>query len=240
VKVHYCEQGTTAWLEARKGIPTASEFHQIVTPKKLAASGTFTDYLYDLLAERIMGRPRMSELMVRSVIRGKELEPAARSYYEFSRNVTVEQVGFITNDEGTVGASPDGLVGDDGLLEIKCPSDEGLHVRHMLTERGQSLEEKYGLQLQGQLWIAEREWVDVVSFHPEMPEACFRVVRRPEVIAALEKHVGEFVRVLENYAREFAERGWIKEAAAGDKMPDVFGSEFIADADLEWARTRTI
>src|ERR1700743_2749888 len=129
MKIHNCLQGSSEWLNLRAGLPTSSEFDRIITPSG-KPSDAFDGYLYDLLAERIMGRPRKQAITL-WMERGSATEAEARSFYEFQTDNVVEQVGLITNDEGTIGASPDGMVGEDGLVEIKCPSD-GIHCMYLL------------------------------------------------------------------------------------------------------------
>ena len=124
------------------------------------------------------------------VARGLELEPEARLWYEMAYQ-TVEQVGFVWKDgDKMVGASPDGLVGDDGLLELKCPSP----AKHVLYLSEPSLMVKeYHWQVQGQLWATERSWCDLMSYCPGLPEVIERV--RPVEFAqkALDKHMPVFV-----------------------------------------------
>ena len=183
---HDVVQGTEAWLQLRAGIPTASQFHRIITPKTRKLSGQAEDYLYTLVAERALGRHLEDTRGFYWAERGKELESHARAFYEAMRNVTTKRIGFITNDEGTIGASPDSLVGDDGLVELKCPAPH-THMGYLL---GDPVTADYWLQIQGQLWISERDWCDVVSYHPELGGTVIRVNRSLEDIAMLEEQIG--------------------------------------------------
>lgn len=204
MRVHNCIQGTTEWLQARSGIPTASEFDNIVTPTgKISKSQD--PYTYALIAERIMGRPRV-EAVSSWMKRGSIMETEAAAFYEFQRDCDPEPVGFITNDEGTIGASPDRLVGDDGLLEIKCPS-EHVHVAYLLSK---ALDRTYYPQIMGQLWITGRTWVDILSYHPAMPPAIVRAERDEEFIKLLADEVTKFSERLEKLALELKERGLIR------------------------------
>jgi hypothetical protein len=192
MRVIECEQGSDRWHKARLGIPTASRYKDIVTPARGDKSKSYTAYLYELLAERVTGEPSdtfMSEWMQR----GNELEPAARSAYAFLCDVEVQQVGFITNDAGTIGASPDGLIGTDGGLEIKCPKPSTL-VRYMVEDK---LPDIYKPQVQGNLWICEREWWDFVAYHPSMELFIKRVYRDDAYIEKLRQHITAFVEELE-------------------------------------------
>ena len=204
--VHECQQGSKEWRRLRAGIPTASMFGQILTPGG-EPSKSAPEYMHKLLAERIMGRP-LEEHITLWMQRGTELEAEAVAYYEFERNTDTVRVGFMTNDERTVGASPDRLVGEEGLLEIKVPSPQ-IHVGYLLG--GKEVDKKYKPQCQGQLWISGRKWLDIQSYSPDgMPPVIVRVERDDDYISKLEATVTTFSRLLEERAAEFLERGLIK------------------------------
>lgn len=202
--IHDVTQGTTEWLGLRAGIPTASCFEKIVT-KSGKPSTQAEKYMHRLLAERIMGHPA-TEFVSAHMARGSELEDSARAYYEGVRELDAVKVGFVTNDEKTIGASPDAFVGDDGLLELKVPA-EHTHVAYLLTR---SVDAEYYPQVQGQLWITGRTWLDIMSYHPEMPPAIIRVERDEKFIAALRSGVEDFSVHLERMATELREKGWIR------------------------------
>ena len=202
--VHNVTQGTPEWLALRSGIPTASQFDMIVTPKG-AASKQAEAYMHTLLAERIMGHS-VIEVITSWMDRGSQLEAEAVAYYEAQRDLATERIGFLTNDAGTIGASPDRFVGEDGLLEIKVPK-ERTHVGYLLTK---AVDAAYYPQVQGQLWIGERKWLDIMSYHPEMPPALIRVERDEKYIATLAREVGAFADVLERVSADLRERGWIR------------------------------
>lgn len=206
--VHDVTQGSTEWLALRSGIPTASCFDRIITPKGRPSS-QLERYMHSLLAERIMGHP-VTEYVSTWMQRGSESEAGAVAYYEGITERDTALVGFVTNDSGTIGASPDRLVGDDGLLEIKVPR-EHTHVSYLLTK---SVDAEYYPQVQGQLWIAERRWLDIMSYHPEMPPALIRVERDEAFIRMLASAVGEFSVALEALADQARERGWLREREA--------------------------
>lgn len=203
-------QGSTEWLNLRSGIPTSSEFDRILTPKgNLSGKSTREKYRDELLAERIMGHPRV-EAMSRWMDRGSQMEAEAVAFYQFQREVETEKVGFITNDAGTIGCSPDRRVvpiESKRLLEIKCPS-EGVHVAYLLADGGAY--DAYRVQTQGQLWVAEADVNDLVSFHPEMPYALHAVERDDKFIALLKEAVEEFSADLEAKSAELKDRRWIK------------------------------
>ena len=235
--IHRCEQGTSEWLRLRAGIPTASQFDRIVTPKG-ALSKSADGYMHELLAERMLHEPLVKAVTM-WMERGSQHEAEAVAYYEMERNLETMPVGFVTNDEGTIGASPDRLVNADGLLEIKVPSP-GVHVGYLLAEHGAGHD--YRAQAQGQLWITGREWVDVMSYCPGLPEALVRFTRDEEYIAALARAVSEFSARLEAEARKFRQWGWIEDAPEPKpkKTPEDYPALRLTDEDLEWALERSI
>lgn len=232
MKIHSCLQGTQAWLELRKGIPTASMFDSIVTPggKKSESS---QKYMEHLLAERILGRP-IEGFKSRYMELGNEYESRAVASYELANDCETEKVGFITTDCGRVGCSPDRLIVGcpEGMLECKSPSP-AVHVSYLLASTGASKE--YKVQLQGQLWVCERQWVDIISYAPGFPDALFRVNRDEEFIVALSAQVSAFSDRLEEVAADFAERGWIKPHEETAEQPT---ADWLSAADLEWVMNR--
>lgn len=225
---HDVVQGTREWLDLRAGIPTASEFGRILTPKRLALSDGAETYMHELLAERILHEP-LAKAVTMWMQRGSEHEAEAVAYYEMARGVETKVVGFCTNDAGTVGASPDRLVGEDGLLEIKVPSP-AIHVGYLLNSKGAG--EEYRIQTQGQLWITGREWVDIMSYNPGMPEALVRFQRDEEVIEKIAAAVTAFSETLESITATFRGNGWIK-----DREPQVvndYDGLGITDEEAAW------
>lgn len=224
--VHQCQQGSREWLALRAGIPTASQFHRVITPKRGDRSGQFDDYVNDMVAERFMGRPLATADMP-WMKEGSAREPESAAYYEFTRDVTLETVGFITTDDGKIGCSPDRLIGSDGMLELKNPKAH-THVGYLL---GAGPDESYRVQLQGQLFVCEREWVDIMSYYPGMPEAVVRVGRDEKFIEKLSALLYEAVAEVERRMEELKARGCVPreeqiEAEADERW-------FITDADIE-------
>jgi hypothetical protein len=200
-------QGTSEWLKLRSGIPTSSEFDKILTPGgKISTQAE--GYMYKLLAERIMGHP-CAEFMSHWMDRGSLMEADAVAFYEFTRETKTEKVGFITNAAGTIGCSPDRTVALDGfaegLVEIKVPSEQ-VHMSYLLGSG--SPYEAYRCQMQGQLWISQRQWIDSLSFHPELPPALMRIERDEEFINLLEAAVTTFSLELERQWQMCIEKGW--------------------------------
>lgn len=195
------DQGSAAWVEARLGLPTASQFHRIITPTTMKPSASAVGYRHELLAEWLMGEPL--EVMDEGFMeRGMMLEDGARRFYEMMRETDVERVGFLWREDRRCGCSPDGLVGDRGGVEIKCPSP-GIHVSYLLGGPG----DKYRAQIQGCLWIAERDWWDFLSYHPTMPPALIRVERDEPFIAALADAVTRFCDELDAAKADLLARG---------------------------------
>lgn len=172
---HYCEQRSEEWERLHLGKITASEFSKIITPLG-KESKQWTNYVHRLMAERVLKRQvDFSIAGSKWMDRGQELEPEAVADYEIMESVETKQVGFVIADDGWAGCSPDRLVGDDGLLELKCPAPQTM-VNYLLTGE---VEDEYKPQLQGQLFITQRKWVDIFAYHPEFPRRIIRVFPDP-------------------------------------------------------------
>jgi len=184
------EQGTKAWLDAKIGIPGASSFHKIITPKTGKMSASAAGYCHELLAEQLIGRP-LDDATSDFMQRGTIMEHEARKWYELQTDYDVEQVGFLLRDDRSAGCSPDGLIGTDGGLEIKCPAAH-THVGYLLGDA----QEKYRCQIQGGLWITERQWWDFCSYNPELPPVMIRFQRDDEFIAKLAECVAQFTEYM--------------------------------------------
>jgi hypothetical protein len=206
LKIHDVIQGTTAWSELRAGIPTASEFDRIITPTG-KPSKSQEGYRLELLAERLMGHPSV-EFTSSWMERGSHMEAEAVSFYEFQRDCQTTKVGFVTNDEETVGASPDRMVGEDGLLETKVPK-ASTHVGYLLFR---TVDRVYFPQIQGQLWVTGRKWADILSYHPEMPPALIHVERDEAFIKSLADEVMKFSDVLESEYQRLLDKGFTAKA----------------------------
>lgn len=179
-------QYSAEWETARLGIPTASQFKNIITPEG-KPSKSWKKYAYHLIAEKLLGRP-VDTYTSPWMERGSDLEEDAMAAYEFESDNTTKPIGFILRDDKSAGCSPDRLIGDDGLLEIKCPKP-AVQVQYLLTGE---VDKEYWPQLQGQLFVSERKWVDILAFHPELPRAVIRVERDESFIGCLESQLWEF------------------------------------------------
>lgn len=185
------QQGSAEWVRARLGIPTASQFDRIITPKTLKPSGSQDAYAHQLLAEALLGAP-IDDASSGFLDRGKLLEECTVSWYELQHEIDTVPVGFIMRDDRRSGASPDRLVGADGLLETKAPAAH-THMGYLLDKDGIG----YRCQVQGQLWVAEREWCDTLSWHPTFPPALVRQYRDEPFIKALSATVEQFTDYLD-------------------------------------------
>lgn len=191
------EQGSEAWKQARLGKVTASRVADVVARTKSGWAASRKNYLAELVAERLTGNA--AEGYTNAAMQwGLDTEPQARAAYEFFRDAPVEPVGFV--DHPTVamsGASPDGLVGDAGLIEIKCP----LTATHIDTLLNRTVAGKYVTQMQWQMACTGRAWCDFASFDPRMPGDLQlfveRVHRDDERIAELETAANEFLAELD-------------------------------------------
>lgn len=191
-------QGSNEWIMARVGLPTASNFDKIVTPTGKLSSAS-NRYLSKLVAEWYLGQP-LDDYASALMDRGTELEATAVRFYEFDGDVETAKVGLCLRDDGLVGGSPDRLVGEDGLLEIKCPSAE-VHMSYVLG----GLTDDYRCQVQGLLWITGRKWCDLLAWNPILPPAKMRYERDDEFIDLLAKSVDQFVERLEGAKRKLAQ-----------------------------------
>lgn len=192
MKLIRCVQNSTEWLNARAGLPTASNFAKILTPTGKVSSQA-ERYMHHLIAERLLGRPLEMWSGNEDTENGKLRESEAVAFYELQRNVDTIPCGFMTTDDGKIGASPDRLVGDDGLLEVKCPK-EATHIGYML---GGGVDDAYKPQTQGQLYVSERAHLDIVSYCPGLASVIIRVNRDDKFIADLAKLLKTFCEQME-------------------------------------------
>lgn len=160
------EQLSPEWFAARLGKVTASRVSDVIAKTKSGYSASRANYMAQLVAERLTGQPQDSYTNA-AMQWGIEQEPLARSAYEFRTDATVTPAWFIEHPTIPMsGASPDGLIGDVGLVEIKCPNT----ATHIETLLGQSIPDKYAAQMQWQMACTGAKWCDFVSFDPRLPE----------------------------------------------------------------------
>lgn len=189
MKVIDCVQGSSEWIQARCGIPSASCFDQIITTKG-EPSTQRKKYLLKLAGERLLGRPE--ETYQNAVMqRGIELEPEARELYEFITGQECLKTGFWFKDG--YGASPDGVVAEKGVIEIKSPLLT-THIGYLLDK---TLPVAYHQQVNGELLCTEREWCDFMSYYPGLPPFIIRVYPDDKFQKKLKVELALFVEELE-------------------------------------------
>ena len=193
-----CEQGSEEWLQARLGIPTATGFENIVTATGKKSSAQIK-YMAELIEESIIGLQDES-FKSRFMERGNQLEPLARSAYEFVTGNSVTQVGGVyLDDKKEVMVSPDGLIPElKKGLEIKCPK-MSTHIRYLLED---GLPSEYVIQVQANLWVTGYETWDFVSYCPEYQKQTlylFTVERNPLLMSAFDKLIPQFLNTLRAY-----------------------------------------
>lgn len=185
-----CVQGSPEWFEARRGMPTASEFATVMAKGRGGGESlTRTKYLYTLAGEILTGEV-LAGYQNEHMERGKVMEEEARQMYALMQFEEPVRVGLIVN--GIAGASPDSIIRDDGLLEIKTA------LPHIQLQRldANRLPPEHVCQVQGQLWVSGRNYCDFVSYWPKLPLLCVRVERDEQKIAEIKDSVIEFAREL--------------------------------------------
>lgn len=218
-----CEQGSKEWHDARIGIPTASRFNNIITAKTMKLSKQAEGYMYELAAEWLIGEPcdnSGSAFMDRGINQEKE----AVRFYEFQKDVEARKVGLCLRDDGLVGCSPDRLIGDNGGLEIKCPAAK-THIMYLLDSVG----DDYKTQVQGSLYVCEREWWDVMSYNPVMPPAIERHYRDDEFIAKFTPLLEDFLFRLNDIKTRLKQLGITEQIGDLDAMSDDESKKRFAD-----------
>lgn len=187
-------QGSDEWKEARLGKVTASKITDVMAQGRgNQPSATRATYMGQLIAERLTGVPYDS-FKSEAMEWGTETEAEARNAYAFMRDVDVEEIGFVPHPSiQDSGASPDGLVGSDGLTEIKCPNTS-THIKTLMSEAAPA---QYIKQMQWQMACTGRQWCDFISFDPRLPEhmqmVVVRVERDGDLIAEMETAVLNFL-----------------------------------------------
>ena len=169
------EQGSQEWLDIRLGLISASRFKDILTEPRSKAgvlSATAESYLHSLIAEIVTGK--QAEISGKPLEWGTEHESKARIEYEFERGFSVVEKGICIHATRMIGASPDGFVDDDGMIEIKCPYVSGNHIKTVIN----GMPDEHIPQIQGNLWINGREWCDFISYDPRITVASRLYVER--------------------------------------------------------------
>lgn len=202
------EQGSAQWFADRCGKATASRFKDVMAKGRNGAQlAARESYLWELVIERITGTPA-EHYTNAAMLWGMENEMGARMAYEAHSGVLVDAAGFVTHPTiANCGGSPDGLIGDDGGLEIKCPFNSAVHLRTVLD----GMPEEHAYQVQGNMAVTGRAWWDFVSFDPRLPDGLSlyvqRVTRNEEKCAAIEREVALFLAEVDALAKQLQEIG---------------------------------
>jgi hypothetical protein len=225
MKVFNCPQGSGEWKSLRLGIPTASEFDSIMTPEfKLRTGQTPETYLYKKLCEKLLGFS--PDIDAFAIEQGVILEKEARPYYEFTFNTPVQLVGFCTTDDGRVGCSPDGLIGEDGGIEIKCPQPH-THLRYLL-EGG--LPKDYMAQVHGSMYVTGRPYWMFMSYSRQFQPLLIRVERDERIQSMIHQALEAF---LDKFEDKYAT---IKAARDADNAIKEADFQRLHEAELAKAR----
>lgn len=213
MKVIDCEQNSAEWLAARCGSLGASSIADMVAKTRTGWGASRFNLAAKLVCERLTGTPQESYTNA-AMQWGHDTEPQARAMYEFMRDIAVQQVGLVLHPSiNKSHASPDGLVGDDGLIEIKCPNT-ATHIETLLSE---DVEGKYVKQMQWQMACCGRAWCDFVSFDPRLPAEMQifvqRVRRDDEFIAELEREARLFLAEIDKTIATLSDKYLRREAA---------------------------
>lgn len=196
-----CEQGGDAWLAARIGVITASRFKDATDRLKSGKpSQKLTDYAYDLAIERISGERSDDVFITKAMQAGTEREPYARMEYEMATGNVATESGIVLSDDGRFGYSADGMVGEDGLIEIKCPSSS----RKIVEMWASGDVSDYIAQMQGGMWLTGRQWCDFIMYCPQLEsvgKSMFlkRIERDDEYIGQLEKDLKAFAAIVDSF-----------------------------------------
>lgn len=207
-------QGSPEWHAMRLGKVTASRVADVIAKTKTGYGASRANYAAELIAERLTGVPAASFTNA-AMVWGSENEPLARSAYVFHTDIDVQEVAFVDHPRiAMTGASPDGLVGAGGLLEIKCPNT----ATHLDTLLSATVPARYVTQMQWQMACTGRAWCDFASFDPRLPESMRLFVQRVErdaaMIADLEAEVSAFLAEIDAKVTALRERYEPMRAAA--------------------------
>lgn len=203
-----CEQGGEAWLAARVGVITASRFKDATDRlKRGKPSQKLTDYAYDLAIERISGERSDDVFITKAMRDGTEREPYARMEYEMATGNVATESGILLSDDGRFGYSADGMVGDDGLIEIKCLSSSRKIVEMWAT--GDTSD--YMAQMQGGMWLTGRQWCDFIMYCPQLEsvgKSMFlkRIGRDEAYIEEMARGLQEFAEMVDQFEAKLREQ----------------------------------
>jgi putative phage-type endonuclease len=201
------EQRTPEWFAERLGKITASRIADVVGKTKSGSYGAARkNYMAELLCQRLTGQQE-EKFTSAAMQHGTDTEPAARAMYMLETGTDVTETGFIPHPTIAMsGASPDGLAGEDGLIEIKCPNT----ATHLEFLQSRKPKHEYLLQMQWQMACTGRQWCDFVSYDDRLPEKlasrCIRIPRDDKLIAELEEEAIKFLTELDKTVRQLEEQ----------------------------------
>jgi hypothetical protein len=202
MKIIECVQGTGEWWEAKRGIPSASNFDRILTAVSAKPSAQAEDYICELVADMASLNPpyftNQGKPINAAMQHGINTEPEARRWYELQRNVDVRKVGFCVSDDERIGCSPDGLLGEDAGIEIKCPELK-TQAKYLLNG---TLPNEYKCQVHGSLIVTGRAYWEFLSYAPGLPPFLIRVEPDPftaKLKAALAEFLVQFTEALAKF-----------------------------------------
>ena len=225
------EQGSDSWIQARLGIPTASQASRIVTPGGKPSSSQ-RKYIAELCAEWALGEPASEFMGTEWTERGKTLEDEARRFFAFERDCEYQQVGLVYRDERRdVAASPDGLVDGRGPLELKC----AMPKTHLLWLSDDGLPREHVMQVQMQLWVCGADIGDWFSYCPGLPPLILEVRADPKIQDALSEHVPAFISELTARKQRLVELGVEPWQPAPPPKRTERRSTLLAELDAELA-----
>ena len=198
MKIHNFEQRTDEWYAIRKGKMTASNAETIIANGK----GLET-YIYNLMAEYYSSAEKENYINA-DMQRGIDLEPEARLEFEFYTGLDVQEVGFIEYND-FIGVSPDGLIGDDGLIEIKCPNDS-IYFKLLLSN---NIKPEYIAQMQMQMYVTDRQYCYFVSYNPNFEKSLYikKITRDEEMIDKLKKGLERGTQLIKEIKKNFRKVG---------------------------------
>ena len=227
MKHYVVQQGSAEWARLRLGKLCSSNFDKVITAKKWEPTKgeTRRSHAIYLLTELMLDEP-LSGVSTASMQHGHAWEETARAAYEMLIGQEVQQAGFCVNDDHTYGARPDAFVGADGLLEIKNPFKPEIHVGYLMNN--QSLIEEYWIQAQGQLFVCERKWTDLISYHAAFPMVKLRILLHPEFQEKLAVAVHSFCAEFGDLVGRAVELGYL------ENTPTV--TEWISAGDVDMVR----
>jgi hypothetical protein len=200
MKIYNFDQGSTEWHGIRAGIPTTSEFSKIIKANG-STSDQVRNYSYQLVGERLLGRTEegfKSDWMNR----GTEMESEARELYEFLTDTKVDQVGFFRREKPDCGCSPDGLISEDGGLELKCPK-LSTHIKYLRIGK---LPAEYHRQVHGSLFVTGRAWWDFMSYYPGIKPFIIRVYPDKIFMDSLHMAIEELNKSVDSIAVEIGDK----------------------------------